>query len=41
VNIEAILMFGMMDKTWSVVIRCLEDKKLMEIVKKVSLEKRC
>ena len=40
VKMEAILMFGMMDKTWSVVIRCLEDKRLMEIAKKVGLERR-
>jgi hypothetical protein len=26
---EAILMFEMMDKTWSVVIQCLGDKKLI------------
>ncbi|MCH84974.1 ubiquitin-protein ligase [Trifolium medium] len=32
---------GMMDKTWSVVIQCLRDKRLMEIAKeKVSLERR-
>ncbi|MCI38896.1 hypothetical protein A2U01_0060125, partial [Trifolium medium] len=38
---KAILMFGVIDKTWSVVIRCLEDKELMEMVKKkVGLEKR-
>jgi hypothetical protein len=36
---EAILMFEMIDKIWSVVIRCLEDKELMEIAK-VSLERR-
>ncbi|MCI50006.1 hypothetical protein A2U01_0071250, partial [Trifolium medium] len=42
VKMGAILMFGMMDKTWSVVIRCLEGKKLMEIAKKkdISLERR-
>ena len=40
VKMEAILMFGMMDKTWSVVTRCLEDKKLMEMVKMVGLERR-
>jgi hypothetical protein len=41
VKMEVILMFGMMDKTWSVVIRCLEDKELMEIVnEKVSLKRR-
>ncbi|MCI49375.1 hypothetical protein A2U01_0070619, partial [Trifolium medium] len=41
VKIEAILMVGMTDKTWSVVIRCLEDKELMEIAnKKVGLERR-
>jgi hypothetical protein len=35
-----ILMFKMVDKTWSVVIRCLGDKELMEIAKeKVSLER--
>ncbi|MCI60684.1 hypothetical protein A2U01_0081940, partial [Trifolium medium] len=33
VKIEAILRVGMMDKTWSDVIRCLEDKELMEMVK--------
>jgi hypothetical protein len=27
VKIEAILMFRKMDKTWSVVIQCLRDKK--------------
>ncbi|PNX62689.1 hypothetical protein L195_g061267, partial [Trifolium pratense] len=37
---KAILMFGMMDKTWSVVIRCLDDKELMEMAKKVGLERR-
>ncbi|MCI32320.1 hypothetical protein A2U01_0053533, partial [Trifolium medium] len=30
VKMKAILMFRMMDKTWSVVIWCLEDKELME-----------
>ncbi|MCI62855.1 hypothetical protein A2U01_0084112, partial [Trifolium medium] len=40
VKMEAILMFGMIDKTWSVVIRCLEDKELMEIAKNVGLERR-
>ncbi|MCI61831.1 hypothetical protein A2U01_0083088, partial [Trifolium medium] len=41
VKMEAILMVGMMDKTWSVVFRCLEDKELMEIVKKkVGLKRR-
>ncbi|MCI62638.1 hypothetical protein A2U01_0083895 [Trifolium medium] len=42
VKMEAILMVGMMDKAWSVVIRCLEDKELMEMVKKkkVGLERR-
>ncbi|MCI88138.1 hypothetical protein A2U01_0109424, partial [Trifolium medium] len=39
-KMEAILMFGMMGKTWSVVTRCLEDKELMEIAKKVGLERR-
>jgi hypothetical protein len=29
-----------MDKTWSVVIRCLKGKKLMEIAMKVGLERR-
>ncbi|MCI86681.1 hypothetical protein A2U01_0107962, partial [Trifolium medium] len=37
---KAILMAEMMDKTWSVVIRCLGDKDLMEIAMKVSLERR-
>ncbi|MCI76724.1 hypothetical protein A2U01_0097994 [Trifolium medium] len=27
-KMKAILMFEMMDKIWSVVIRCLEDKKV-------------
>ena len=40
VKMEAILMFGMMDKTWSVVIRCLKGKKLKEIAMKVSLERQ-
>ena len=40
VKMEAILMFGMMDKIWSVVIRCLEGKKLKEIAMKVGLERR-
>ena len=31
VKMEAILMVEKMDKTWSVVIRCLEDKKVKEI----------
>jgi hypothetical protein len=40
VKMEAILLFGMMDKTRSVVIRCPEDKKVMEIAKKkVGLER--
>ncbi|PNX67300.1 hypothetical protein L195_g063452, partial [Trifolium pratense] len=39
-KMEAILMFEMMGKTWSVVTRCLEDKELMEIAKKVGLERR-
>ncbi|MCI92835.1 hypothetical protein A2U01_0114132, partial [Trifolium medium] len=37
---EATLMFELMDKTWSVVIRCLVDKKLMEMAKKVGLKRR-
>jgi hypothetical protein len=37
---EAILMFGVMDKIWSVIICCIEDKELMEIAK-VSVERRC
>ncbi|MCI60203.1 hypothetical protein A2U01_0081458, partial [Trifolium medium] len=40
VKVEAILMVGMMGKTWSVVIRCLGGKKLMEIAMKISLERR-
>ncbi|PNX74290.1 hypothetical protein L195_g030206 [Trifolium pratense] len=40
VKMEAILMFEMMSKTWSVVIRRLEDKELMEIAKKVGLERQ-
>ena len=35
VKMEAILMVEKMDKTWSVVIRCLEGKKLKEIAMKV------
>ena len=37
---EAILMVEKMDKTWSVVIRCLEGKKLKEIAMKFDLERR-
>ncbi|PNX70278.1 hypothetical protein L195_g057232, partial [Trifolium pratense] len=37
---RAILRFGMMDKTWRVVIRYLGGEKLMEIAMKVSLERR-
>ncbi|MCI25391.1 hypothetical protein A2U01_0046582, partial [Trifolium medium] len=37
VKMEAILMFRMMDKTLSVVIWYLRDKKLMEILKKKAL----
>ncbi|MCI81332.1 hypothetical protein A2U01_0102605, partial [Trifolium medium] len=33
-------MVGMMDKTWSVVIRFLGDKELMEIAMKIGLERR-
>ena len=40
VKMEAILMVEKMDKTWSVVIRYLKGKKLMEIAMKVSLERR-
>ncbi|MCI59642.1 hypothetical protein A2U01_0080897, partial [Trifolium medium] len=40
VKVETILMAGMMDKTWSVVIRCLGDKELMEIAKDIILERR-
>ncbi|MCI38641.1 hypothetical protein A2U01_0059869, partial [Trifolium medium] len=34
VKMEAILMFGLMDKTWSVVIGCLRDKELSEMTLK-------
>ncbi|PNX57833.1 hypothetical protein L195_g058890, partial [Trifolium pratense] len=37
---RAILRFGMMDKTWRVVIRCVRGKKLMEIAMKIGLERR-
>ncbi|MCI74862.1 hypothetical protein A2U01_0096126, partial [Trifolium medium] len=41
VKMESILIVGMMDKTWSVVIRFLEEKELMEMAKKkVGLERR-
>ncbi|MCI96902.1 hypothetical protein A2U01_0118202, partial [Trifolium medium] len=41
VKMEAVLMFGMMGRTWSIVIRCLEDKELMDMVKKkVGLERQ-
>ena len=40
VKMEAILMVEKMDKTWSVVIRCLKGKKLKEIAMKVGLERR-
>ncbi|MCI63145.1 hypothetical protein A2U01_0084402, partial [Trifolium medium] len=40
VKVKAIIMAGMMDKTWNVVIRCLGDKELMEIAMKISLERR-
>jgi hypothetical protein len=36
---ETIIMVENMDITWSVVIRCLENKELMEIAK-VVLERR-
>jgi hypothetical protein len=40
VKIVAILMFEKMDKIWSTVIWCLEDKKLNEIAKKIIFERR-
>ena len=40
VKMEAILMVEKMDKTGSVVIRCLKGKKLKEIAMKVGLERR-